>query len=460
VRVAIVGSGFSGVAIAWQLLGRLPAGSHIELINASGRFARGLAYGTHSADHLLNVPAARMSLDPAQPQHFVDWLRRRDPARTALDGHEFVSRQWYGDYLQSSLEDRVCCCPGVALVQRVGRVQNLAPGLGGWDLTLANEVDHPTHFDTVILALGHLPPRPPHPALKPDLPGYVADPWSDGVWQGLAPEAPVALIGSGLTMLDVLISLRTQGHHGPVLALSRRGLLPQRHRSNELPPTPWALAPAMLNGSSLRQRVRAFRGELARAQAKGADWRDVLSAFRPHTAAAWQALSAVERSRFLRHLLPFWDVHRHRAAPQARGVLDAAVASGQLRHAAGRVQSVQARPAESGIRLTWHARGSSQTEIFDAQRVVNCSGPSSRIDAHASPLLWGLAQAGRLQRCPDELGLLVDDSYRMLDSQGHGQPGLYYLGPHLRAQRWEATAVPELREHAAALAKHIVSGSA
>ena len=160
------------------------------------------------------------------------------------------------------------------------------------------------------------------------------------------------------------------------------------------------------------------------------------------------------RGQFLRHLLPYWDVHRHRAAPQARSVLEEDLAGGRLRQAAGRLVSVT---AQSGLlRLAWRPRGTAHIEHFDAARVVNCSGPSSTIDAGASPLLWRLQQAGRLTPCPHGLGLQVDESYRICAASGRGQPGLHYLGPHLRAQRWEATAVPELREHAEALANCLV----
>lgn len=451
-RVAVVGSGFSGVAIAWQLLGRLPTGSVITMINGSGRFARGLAYGTHSADHLLNVPAARMSLDPAQPGDFVDWLRSAQPPQASFDGHEFVSRQRYGDYLQSSLEQRAAACAGVELRQRVAGVTDCQPASGRWQLSFSDG-SPPAIFDAVVLALGHLAPRHPHTALA-GLPGYVADPWAGAALQDLPANAPVALIGSGLTMLDVLITLRARGHRGQVLALSRRGLLPQGHRRNEGPPKPWALDPAIAGSPPLRRQLQLFRAELLRAQAAGVDWRDVWAAFRAQTSTAWQALDARGRSQFLRHLLPYWDVHRHRAAPQARVVLEEDLASGRLRQAAGRVMSVQTM--DGVLRLGWRPRGADGIEHFDAARVINCSGPSSAIDAGSSPLLWRLQQAGRLTPCSHGLGLLVDDSYRILDADGKGQAGLHYLGPHLRAQRWEATAVPELREHAAALAACLV----
>lgn len=160
-----------------------------------------------------------------------------------------------------------------------------------------------------------------------------------------------------------------------MLALSRRGLLPQGHRRNEEAPLPWALDPSVADSSPLRRQLRRFRAENAHAQAAGLDWRDVWAAFRAQTPKAWQALDARGRGQFLRHLLPYWDVHRHRAAPQARVVLEEDLTNGRLRHGAGRIVTVQA--VDHRLRLDWRGRGKDRVERFDAACIVNCSGPSS-----------------------------------------------------------------------------------
>lgn len=458
-RVAIVGTGFSGVAVACQLLRRLPAGSELTLFNASGAWARGLAYGTQSDEHVLNVPAARMSLYPDRPLHFLDWLRASD---ASCAGADFVSRRLYGRYLQHGLDEAARAHPDVQLHIRVARVEHLRPLEAGrhalsWQAGDAAGRPLPSEageFDRVVVALGHFAPTPPLPELA-DLPAgrYANDPWDPQSLDALPADAPLALIGSGLTMLDVLLSLRRRGHRGRVLALSRRGLAPLGHRANELPPPDWALSEALLEpGLSLRQRLRRLRQELRAAAAAGCDWRDVFGALRPHTAALWQQLSMSDRARFLRHLQVYWDVHRHRAAPAAMAELSALQASGQLERHAGRLRSVHLI-SDGRLRLQWTPRGDEATQEFEAQRIINCSGPGSRVSARSSALLWQLQQQGLLQPCPLGLGLHVDAQFRLLDAAGQAQPGLFYIGPLLKAQHWEATAVPELRLVAQQLAQ-------
>lgn len=438
----VVGGGFVGVAAADELLARAPAGWRIGLINGGGPLGRGLAYGTDSELHLLNVPAARMSWQAARPDDFCAWLDARGLPHAPAD---FVPRLQYGAYLADRLAHAVAARPDLQWHQGQGRVQRLAPASDGWQVDL--EAGGRLQARRVLLALGNFAPACPHPGLA-GLPAsrYAPNPWEASALADLEPDAPLALIGSGLTMLDLLLSLEARGHRGPLLALSRRGLLPQAHRRNELPPPDWRAPPDWLRGPGLRAMLGEFRQTLAQARREGHDWRDLWVALRPRTAALWQDLSPRERAQFLRHLQALWDVHRHRAAPQALAPLRRALAAGRLRLAAGRLLEVGIDGPQ--LQLQWRARGESATQRFAAVRVFNCTGPSNRIDDDRSPLFAALRRDGRLQPCALGLGVGVDAGYRLLDAQGRPQPGLHYAGPMLKSQHWEATAVPELREHA------------
>ena len=462
-HIAVVGSGFSGVAICCQLLAKLPSGSRLSLFNASGAMARGLAYGTQSDEHVLNVPAARMSLYPDLPLHFLHWLQTQG---MEAQGADFVSRRLYGRYLEHCLAQAAAAHPNVSLQQRVARVEQLQRLPDGreqlvWRPSAAAAEPECGSFDAVVLVLGHFAPRPPVSALAALPPQqYANDPWDASALADLPDDAPLLLVGTGLTMLDVLLSLRRRGHQGAVLALSRRGLVPLGHRDNELPPPDWALSAALLApGLGLRERLRRLRAEVRAAAAAGHDWRDVFGALRAHTPALWQQLSQHDRARFLRHLQVYWDVHRHRAAPAAIAQLRALQASGQLQLHAGRLQAVE--PGTDGLlRVSWTARGDASPRVFAAGRIINCSGPGSRVDARSSALLWQLQQQGELQPCPLGLGLRVDAQRHLLDAQGRPQPRRFYLGPLLKADYWEATAVPELRVHAQQLADEIAQALA
>ena len=70
------------------------------LFEKSDAAGRGIAYGTHCEEHLLNVPAGLMSAFPDEPSHFLNWLRARDAS--AHHG-TFAPRRVYGDYLEELL---------------------------------------------------------------------------------------------------------------------------------------------------------------------------------------------------------------------------------------------------------------------------------------------------------------------------------------------------------------------
>jgi uncharacterized NAD(P)/FAD-binding protein YdhS len=450
--VAIVGAGFSGMAVAAQLLRRLRGPARVLLLNRHSRFGRGLAYGTHSGSHLLNVPAGRMGMDPQDEGGFARYLAALGLPYAASD---FVPRILYGAYLEHSLQvAQHEAAPGVRLELMEAAVERLSPvAAGGWRLGLGHGLE--LDADQVVLALGNFTPQPPASLreLQWGPPPLVADPWTPPATIGLAQDATVLLIGSGLTAYDVALQLMERGHTGPVLMLSRRGLLPQSHRQQEAPPARNWADDSFMSGESRPQRMlRTLRRRIDEAAAAGADWRDVVGSLRPHTARLWQQLDARGRSQFLRHLLPFWDTHRHRAAPAIDRLIQGSIERGQLRPLAGRL--LRLHPAAAGLQAEWQPRGQAQTQWLTVARVINCTGPSSDLRRVADSLIRQLLADGHLHPDGFGLGVRVDAGYRT------GEPGtatLHYVGPLLKAQHWEATAVPELRQHALQLALQLVS---
>ena len=448
--IAIVGAGFSGMAVAAQLLRRLRAPARVLLVNRHSRFGRGLAYGTHSGSHLLNVPAGRMGIDAEDEGGFARYLAALGLPYAASD---FVPRNLYGAYLEHSLQlAQHQAAPGVRLELVEAAVERLSPApAGGWLLALGHGTELPA--DQVVLALGNFTPQPPF-ALRElawGAPPLVADPWTPQATIGLEAAAPVLLIGSGLTAYDVALQLVERGHTGPILMMSRRGLLPQSHRQQEAPPAhDWADGSFLAGEQRPRVMLAAIRRRVREAEAIGADWRDVVGSLRAHTVRLWQQLDARGRGQFLRHLGPFWDTHRHRAAPMIDRNIRQHIASGQLRPLAGRLEQVEVTPA-GDVLARWCPRGRAASQQLQVRRVINCTGPSSNLKHVGDALIRQLLADGHLRPDAFGLGLRVDPQYRTCESGAHG-PVLHYVGPLLKAQHWEATAVPELRQHALRLA--------
>jgi len=454
--IVIVGGGFSGTLTAVHLLrGAWRGGLHVVLVNRSGPLARGVAYGTRSAAHVLNVPAARMSAFPDDEEHFLRFAREGD---AAVAGGDFIPRSVYGDYLERVLGDAVARRPaGTRFTHLVARVVDVRVcPRGGAELALEG-TGGPSVLaaDQVVLAAGsYAPADPPVPdaAFFAGDPRYVRDPWAPRALEGVDRERPVLLIGAGLTMLDVALDLHGRGLAAPLLAVSRRGLLPRSHRAPALPPRPVQLGAALLAGpGSIRRYLREVRRVVTAHP--DVDWRDVLASLRAITPALWAALPLPEQARFLRHLQPYWDVHRHRAAPAISAAAEQMVGRGELRVVAGRLLRLRGGPDGVAVRL--RRRGDGAVEEIQVGAVVNCTGPSGNVAALGEPLLDSLLRQGLLTPCPLGLGIRSAPGYALRDRAGNASAVLFHTGPLLKADHWESTAVPELRVHAAALAAHL-----
>jgi len=451
--VAIVGGGASGTLLAIQLLRQARSAVRVALVDRAGAFARGVAFGTQDPAHLLNVRAERMSALPDDPDHFVRWLSRLEPG---AGSEAFAPRRRYGRYLEATLEEARRA--GRRLGGRVDLVEAEVSAIeaGPRGLALSLLGDGRISSPAVVLALG-LPP-PPFPAVAGHrILGtrlYAHSPWSRDALAGLPVEAPVLLLGSGLTMVDVALTLRETGHRGAVLALSRHGLLPRAH--GVVHPTPVAVDLAGATGR-LSQLVRLVRAaaEAVAAQAEGADWRSAVDAVRAHAQALWRELPEQERRRFLRHVRPFWDVHRHRAPPQAALAIDALRASGQLRVEAGRLVALE--QVGGVVEARWRLRGGGDGG-GRFSRIVNCTGPALAHDPLATPLVASLLTARLARPHPLGLGLDTEGVGALLDAEGRPSDRLFAMGPMRRGELWETTAVLEIREQAAALARHLLGG--
>lgn len=407
VPVAVIGGGFSGTMTAVHLARR---GIPVRLFESAERVGRGVAYGTDDPNHLLNVPAGKMSAWPDRPDDFSIWL--------GVEGTSFAPRREFGAYVAAILEgeERITVDPG--------RVEAMEPSPDGWSLRLAD--GQQVTAAKVVLALGNEAPAVP-PGL--DALPLLSNPWSPEAIAALdhaaAQGSDLLLVGTGLTMVDVLLSLDARGYAGRVVAVSRRGLIPRAHAPHEAVPVAAADLP-------LGNLLALWRWVRARARLAG--FRAAIDSLRPHSILLWQALPGGERRRFLRHVRPWWDVHRHRLAPGPAARVSELIASGWVEVVAARLGRV-----EQG-RLTLHLPGGEE-RIIAPGLVVNCTGPLGDVRRSANPLLRQLLGDGLVETDPLALGLKADPEDRVAS-------GLWALGPLTKGMYWEMTAVPDIRTQA------------
>lgn len=441
-QIVIIGGGVSGASLAIHLLAGAPRELKIAFVERRPWFGRGPAYGTTDPAMRLNVPADRMSLFPDAPGDFVAWARGQG---ARVPDAALLPRPLFGEYVEDRLATAIAGSKGKVWFHRSEAVAASAEGVrladGAW-----------VEADAVVLATGNQLPAAPS-AFAPELlrsNRVVGDPWTAGALAAIDPGEDVLLVGTGLTAVDVLLVLRNQSHRGRVVAVSRRGLLPRPHlaagdpRRRALTVDPDELP----RPHDVLALSRWLRAKARRLEAEGVGWQCLIDALRPHTAELWGALPHEERRRFMRRLRPFWEVARHRAAPDALATIDAWRARGTLEIMTGRVLASADGP--EGIEVTLAPRdGATLRRRFD--RVVLATGPDTDARRWPAPLFRQLLRDRLLQADPLGLGLVTDDLGRAVGPDGP-TPWLYAMGNLRRPLLWETTAVPEIVRQAVDLA--------
>ena len=403
------------------------------LIEGGGRAGQGVAYSTLEPAHVLNVRAEVMSPWPDDADHFVRLVEQEGGTR-----RDFVQRRQFGRYLKALLSEAV----GSGLTRLVAQQAVAAgPEDSGWTVRVGG--GEAIRASALVLAIGNQPPEPL--PFASDNERLINNPWGRqaeaAVRDLAATNEDVLLVGTGLTMVDAVLSLDASGHRGRIVGLSRRGLIPRGHA--EFKPAPVEASEVPLGN------VRALWRWLRR---RGVDvgWRAAVDSLRPHSQRLWQSLPAAEQKRFSRHARPWWDVHRHRIAPEVAQRLHELVAEGRLEIVAGRIQSVE--EAENGLDVAWRRRGSSCLETGRFAYVLNCTGPLGRIERTCDPLLKRMLDEGLAR--PDQLGIALDVDDR---SRIAGSDRAWAMGPLTKGRYWEIIAVPDIRHQAADVAEDIAT---
>lgn len=434
VDIAIVGGGASGVLLAAQLVRK--SRLRIALIDRSDQPGLGVAYSTRSHGHLLNVRASDMSALEDSPDHFVQWLARGD---STLGRSDFAPRADYGRYLQDLLADAVSSSDGRLRIV-TGEVATARERRDGVDIGLCG--GESLAAQAAVLATGHRPPSESAGA-------YHGDPWHEPAVDGLAADASILLIGTSLTMIDVLVSLLERRHAGPIVALSRRGLVPHSHPARPIPSPEIDIRPFFTG--PLSQRAARFRS-MVRNGTTG--WPGLMQLLRPHNNELWHGLDLDQRRRFLRHLRPWWDIHRHRVAPQVGEIVRSARARGQLTILAAKVEV--GRITDRSVEVAITRRGTSAAERRTFDRVVDCRGPRNEVDGRL-PLHAQLVGDGLLR--PDILGQGLDVALdeALIGRDGTPSRRLFALGPPTRGRYTEIVAIPDIRIQAADVASRLAT---
>lgn len=456
--ILIIGGGLSGTMLAAQLL-RLAGKRQVLVIEPRVELGRGEAYSAVELGHTLNGNAARMSVDPDNADDLTQWLTEYIAAGGWPESDEqhvpvselFPPRGIFGLYVQQRLAE----------AQAVGALNGSSV-----EHVRAEVVDLQTQDDTVLLTLndgqrlqgayavlatGMFAAARTQQTESSGLNAAALDPWDVAAMRRLDPQSTVLVIGSGLTMVDAVVSLEQAGHRGPIEVFSRHGLLPHVRRQ---PPTWVDFLAEDHSIRTPRQLVRELRRHCRDAIAQGIDWQAPLDTVRAHIGRLWSQATDVQRRQFVRHVRPWWESHHHRSPPLSAELVARLHGEGRLRIQAASFKGLE--PSLNGeVSIRIRRRGEAQTCVVSGAALINSSGIEYDWRRVARPLPQQLLARGLVRPAPLALGISAAVDGAVLGADGQVASRLFAMGPPLRGMWWESTAVTDVASQAKFLAARL-----
>ena len=447
IKIGIIGGGFSGAMLARHLLNS-KQNLEIYIFNNDAKFGRGIAYQAQIDSLLLNVPAGKMSAYSNQPDHFVDWLNKKNKKSKDEFDQKFVARNEYGCYLSEIWEEtkQLAAISDHRITPIIGKVLQIIPKDGVLELK-TNELK--LSLDFCVLACGNSLPTHPKTIAEKDFNSirYSGNPWRIKV-EEIQSDKEVLLLGAGLTMVDAIQVLRANGFIGKINCISPHGfkILPHEKTSKELQ----SELKYIKTPIRLFEILKLFHQEMRLHPTKSAD---LVSLLRAKSGAIWSNFTHEERDFFMRHLRHKWGVARHRIPPESYAILQDEIKGRSLQISAGKITAMNFQ--ESSVLVEYEERRSKKKRSLLVQHVINCTGPASDITVPNDGILNSLYQNGIIQADPLFLGIKTDiKNYQIYSEENYP---IYALGNLLKGELWETTAINELRIQCEELAQVLIN---
>ncbi|SED38267.1 Uncharacterized NAD(P)/FAD-binding protein YdhS [Pseudomonas frederiksbergensis] len=458
--ILIVGGGLSGAMLAAQLL-RLPGKRQVLVIEPRAELGRGEAYSAVELGHTLNGNAARMSVDPDNADDLTQWLTEYIAAGGWPESDEqqmpvselFPPRGIFGLYVQQRLAEAqaVGALNGSTVEHVRAEVVDLQNGDDSVLLTLSDGQHLQGAY--AVLATGMFPAARTPQTESSGLNAAALDPWDVAAMQQLDPQSTVLIIGSGLTMVDAVVSLEQAGHRGPIEVFSRHGLLPHVRRQ------PPAWVDFLAEDQSVRtprQLMRELRRHCRDAIAQGIDWQAPLDTVRAHIGRLWNQATDVQRRQFVRHVRPWWESHHHRSPPLSAELVARLHKEGRLRIQAASFKGLEPS-ADGAVSIRLRRRGEAESSVVSGAALINSSGIEYDWRRVARPLPQQLLARGLVRPGPLALGIAAAVDGAVLGADQQAASRLFAMGPPLRGMWWESTAVTDVASQAKALAARLTT---
>ncbi len=442
--IIIIGGGLSGILSAMQLLD-IRKDILVKIINASHPIALGVAYSTNDPDHLLNVPAGKMSLFPNLPDHFTDWLISKNYRSNDL-ANEFIPRNVFGNYITevfNSYKNNKQLEIIDAEATDVEKQTNKYSVFLSNGKTIAGE--------KIILAFGNFLPSNPKSKSTSyfNTANYFQDPWNPAYLKNIYKENSILLIGTGLTMVDCVLSILKTGFSGRIYVVSPRGYTPAPHGKSDNYPDFYK----ELIGRSLLEIFQTVRFHVKKAEKANISWRAVIDALRPHVQKIWIALNTKEKQQFISHIRHIWGIARHRLPVSTFNEIVKLKEKGQLEIIGGRITTIEEKKDNASISIL--LRKKSITRELIVSRIINCTGPQINYKELKNELVINLLRKKMILSDELNMGIKTEISGKIIQNSQDVSSDFYAIGNLLRGVLWETTALPEIRNQAALIAQQI-----
>ncbi len=447
--IAIVGGGASGILLLFHLARISSNPIKIVLFNKGYSLAEGAAYSTADKSHLLNVRAGRMSAYADEPSHFVDWLKNQEECLAIKEDENlndaFIPRYLYGRYLKENMQRVLANLKDGFEIQIIEDQVIAIEKNDAFNIRTANGLLIQSEKTVICTGI-----ETPHglPGIKnvPDDPRIIINPWNSKV-QVPSENKNVLVIGTGLTMVDTVLSLLNAGFKGKIVALSKHGQLPMAHPEfkQTAKPSEHFCAPEDLSSlfTIIKKRIKQHPDPQSWAE-------PVLEDIRPYTQQLWFNYSKEEKQRFLRHLQHLWSKLRHRIPFQISLQLAKAIEENKLELAAGKL--VRLTCNQTSINVCYVERKTGKEKSENVIQIYNCTGPVLDVEKSMNPVIQSLFTNGLIRNSDAKLGPDALPDGRLINRAGNVQDDLFLLGPPMRGSIWEAVAVPEIRTGAKEIA--------
>ncbi len=436
--VGVIGGGISGTLTLINILKIANNATDIFWFDAEGLFFKGFAYATNQKCHLLNVRAANMSAFADEPAHFTNWLKNSGKHYTEND---FVPRFLYAQYVQHIFNylrhgnTKINIVLITGYVTEIKTTDNLFVVKCGANYTV----------NKIVLATGNFLPSHPrsHSEDFTSNKNYFRYSFRQEALKAALSKNVITILGAGLTMIDMVLSLQTHNFKGHINIISPHGYLPQAHDEISSKLTIDFLDAE--KSYSLQELYKLINQKLKSALKNNLPVHPVIDGLRPHLQLLWMNFSIGDKKMFLRHLRHKWGVARHRAPKQSMEIISQLISQKKLSVITGRIFNVEEK--NNSLHISYTHAGEKKTIISDI--ILNCTGPESDFNNVNSPLIQQLIKDHLIVPHPLKYGIVATRS-------GLVSANIYTLGPPLKGMLWESTAVPEIRLQAQSIASQII----